>query len=142
MQAARLLHRPTGVVPACQRRVRVDIRAPVALRNIRLRIAAIDEQTSFQLPQDGDSSLAQPPTRSVPEIDPELARELEVEELDAAQEQLLSWMMLGEDEQEEDLDEMVGKAVSINPIHACRGIIDIIPFCFPLPLPGRLRRVR
>lgn len=79
--------------------------APTPLRNIRLRIAAIDQQqSSVELPQ-GDAVL--PLRRSLPEVDPELARELEVEELDAAQEQLLSWMMLGEEEQEEDLDEMV-----------------------------------
>lgn len=69
-----------------------------------MRIAAIEQQSaSFELPQDEVT----PSRRSLPEIDPVLARELEIEELDAAQEQLLSWMMRGEEEQEEDLDEMV-----------------------------------
>lgn len=101
MQAARFLNRTRVLAnpPPCR-----GVCAPISLRNIRLRIAAVEEQqASFELPQEE----VQPSRRSLPEVDPALARELEVEELDAAQEQLLSWMMLGEEEQEEDLDEMV-----------------------------------
>ena len=97
---ARFLNRSKAVAPSASR----GVCAPVPQRNIRLRMAAIDQQqASFELNQDEVT----PSRRSLPEIDPDLARELEVEELDAAQEQLLSWMMLGEEEQEEDLDEMV-----------------------------------
>jgi len=101
MQAAKILNRHRLLTNPKAR----GVCAPTPLRNIRLRIAAIDhQQSSVEAPQ-GDAIL--PSRRALPEVDPELARELEVEELDAAQEQLLSWMMLGEEEQEEDLDEMV-----------------------------------
>ncbi len=104
MQATRLLNRGKALAtPACQR---PHARVPSALRNIRLRVAAVEQQAAYELPQ-GDAASLQPTRRGLPEVDPTLARELEVEELDAAQEQLLSWMMLGEEEQEEDLDEMV-----------------------------------
>ena len=101
MQAAKLLNRPRVLANPAR-----GVCPPAPLRNIRLRVAALEQpEASFAAPQ--EDSLVQPSRRSLPEVDPELARELEVEELDAAQEQLLSWMMLGEEEQEEDLDEMV-----------------------------------
>ena len=104
MQAARLLNRSSRVLASPAPR---GVCTPLPLRNIRLRIAAVEPQSSLQLPQEEPSLAQQPSRRSLPEVDPVLARELEVEELDSAQEQLLSWMMLGEEEQEEDLDEMV-----------------------------------
>ena len=44
---------------------------------------------------------------SILDYDPVEVEQLELAELDQAQEDLLKWMMLDDQEQEEDLDEMV-----------------------------------
>lgn len=111
MQATKLLSRvPRLQAPACLRHTPVGVRAPVTLRNTRLCIAAVDEQTAaFELPQeDGAAAMVQAEESSpFAEIDPQLAHDLEIEELDVAQEQMLKWMALGDEEQNDDLDEMV-----------------------------------
>lgn len=66
---------------------------------VTVSVAAIEEQASFQ--------AQEPAAASGAAADAHLAEELELAELDAAQEQLLKWMMKDEDEQEADLDEMV-----------------------------------
>ncbi len=89
-------------------------RAPMAARaprvaplaKFRLRVAAIDEA-----PAEATGLLAvepEPERKALPFVDPVEAQALELEELDAAQEQLLKWAMFAsEAEQDEELDEMV-----------------------------------
>ncbi|GFR50816.1 hypothetical protein Agub_g13091 [Astrephomene gubernaculifera] len=73
------------------------------------RVAAIEEQEqqSFQ----SDEQPVPEPVAATPSFledeDPAATEELELQELDQAQEDLLKWMMLDEETQEEDLDEMV-----------------------------------
>ncbi|KXZ42870.1 hypothetical protein GPECTOR_113g282 [Gonium pectorale] len=77
---------------------------------LSLRVAAIDEpQTSFQGDEQPESALepVAAPVEDILYVDPAVAEELELQELDQAQEDLLKWMMLDEEEQEADLDEMV-----------------------------------
>lgn len=70
--------------------------------NLTTRVAAAEEQqTSFQGDEQGVDVAP-----SIMEVDP-LEEEYELQELDQAQEDLLKWMMLDEQTQEEDLDEMV-----------------------------------
>ncbi|KAG1660279.1 hypothetical protein FOA52_006746 [Chlamydomonas sp. UWO 241] len=78
-------------------------------RNLRVCVAAIENaaETAAMAPVGDVAALTAPLRPQLPEVDLALVHELEVEELDAAQEQLLSWMMKGDEEQEEDLDEMV-----------------------------------
>lgn len=78
--------------------------APVRSQRLVTRVAAVeDQQTS--------SSEDQPVPAKRPELQPisdAEFQELELAELDAAQEQVLSWMLFtDEEQQEEDLDEMV-----------------------------------
>ncbi|KAG1679620.1 hypothetical protein FOA52_006137 [Chlamydomonas sp. UWO 241] len=76
------------------------------LGEMELEEASYEVSTSASSP-DGGAEAASVPT-SVPDgVSAAEVAALELEELDAAQEQLLSWMMKGEEEQEEDLDEMV-----------------------------------
>uniref|UniRef100_A0A7R9VUN4 S1 motif domain-containing protein n=1 Tax=Chlamydomonas euryale TaxID=1486919 RepID=A0A7R9VUN4_9CHLO len=105
MQASGLMNRVRAAAPAAPR-APVRAAAPLAARNMRLRIAAVDNQETSQL-EEGGAAAGAPERKVVAEVDPALAQELEVEELDAAQEQLLSWMMKDDDEQNADLDEMV-----------------------------------
>ncbi|GAX80819.1 hypothetical protein CEUSTIGMA_g8254.t1 [Chlamydomonas eustigma] len=109
MNAARMLQRSRAGATTSQKSIPSNVRNSSKLRNIRLRIAATDEQQAVNMVgQDAEvASFVQPTRRPLPEVDPELARELELEELDSAQEQLLNWMMQNEEEQEQDLDEMV-----------------------------------
>ena len=68
----------------------------------KLRVAAAEEQQT-----QAESGLAAE-ARVIPSIDPAVAQELELAELDDAQEQLLKWMMFTDEEaQEEDMDEMI-----------------------------------
>ncbi|KAG2486232.1 hypothetical protein HYH03_015057 [Edaphochlamys debaryana] len=70
------------------------------------RVAAIEEQqTQFQGDDQANVEAAAAP--GILDVDPAQAEEIELQELDAAQEDLLKWMMLDEETQEEDLDEMV-----------------------------------
>jgi small subunit ribosomal protein S1 len=109
MNAARMLQLSRLRVTTSQKTIPCNIRNSSKLRNIRLRIAATDEQQALHsVGQDPEvASFVQPTRRPLPEVDPALARELELEELDSAQEHLLNWMMRSEEEQEQDLDEMV-----------------------------------
>jgi small subunit ribosomal protein S1 len=68
------------------------------------RVAAAEEQeTAYQQPE-GE----QPQVTAAAPIDQADGRQYELEELDAAQEDLLKWMLyLDKEEQQEDLDEMV-----------------------------------
>lgn len=100
MRAAGLLS-ARRVAPCGASRAPVRSSAPQPFRNLRLRIAAVENTETSQVADVG----AAPPASSSADI--ALAAELEVEELDSAQEQLLSWMMLDEEVQEQDLDEMV-----------------------------------
>ncbi|EFJ43709.1 plastid/chloroplast ribosomal protein S1 [Volvox carteri f. nagariensis] len=69
------------------------------------RVAAVEEQqTSFQGDEQPGVEAAAAP--SILDVDP-AEEEYELQELDQAQEDLLKWMMLDEETQEEDLDEMV-----------------------------------
>jgi hypothetical protein len=107
MQTANRVFRHARTIAPCSSRPTGRL---ASARNTRLRIAAIEEQTaSFDVNQEGLSanSLLQTPIKAVAEIDPQVGKDLEIEELDAAQEQMLKWMALDEREQDEDLDEMV-----------------------------------
>lgn len=65
--------------------------------------AAEEQETAYQQPE-GE----QPQVTAAAPIDQADTRQYELEELDAAQEELLKWMLyMDKDEQQEDLDEMV-----------------------------------
>lgn len=95
--------------PVCQ---------PTRCRTFNLRVAAIEEQ---QTSQPAEGAMQQPEAAFAPApVEPtykhahlapiatEELRELELEELDAAQESLLAWMVnTSEEAQEQDVDEMV-----------------------------------
>lgn len=67
---------------------------------VTVSVAAVEEQASFQ--------AQEPAAAPVAATDALVAEEIELQELDAAQEQLLKWMLTkSEEEQEADLDEMV-----------------------------------
>lgn len=117
MQAASALlgRRHVLVQNAARSSAAVVVRRPALLGPSRCkpvtRVAAIEEQqTSFPEPSPEQSQLVQEPvavSKPVISVDPEYA-ELELAELDEAQEQLLSWMLsTPEEQQEEELDEMV-----------------------------------
>ncbi|KIZ06677.1 30S ribosomal protein S1 [Monoraphidium neglectum] len=93
----------TGALPAVGQQARRQCVRPLQQRSSsgarRLSVAAIDQPSTYQ------PSEQQPEALSV--ADPELEQSLAVHELDAAQEDLLKWMLfLDSDQQEKDLDEM------------------------------------
>lgn len=81
-----------------------NVSSAVCNRRLVRKVAAIEEQeTAYQQPEDEQAVAA----AATPE-DPAELKELELQHLDAAQEDLLKWMLyVDEDAQEEDLDEMV-----------------------------------
>ncbi|KAG2454148.1 hypothetical protein HYH02_001184 [Chlamydomonas schloesseri] len=101
-QRASLPARSTGVVS----RRSLVAPAPARKANLATRVAAIEEQqTSFQGDEQPVEAALDP--ASIVDVDPAAVEEMDLQELDQAQEDLLKWMMLDEATQEEDLDEMV-----------------------------------
>ncbi|KAJ9510236.1 hypothetical protein QJQ45_015719, partial [Haematococcus lacustris] len=98
--------RPRIAVPKSCNVPMVTVRRLTAARcRFVTRVAAIEEQTNAPEPSiPGSEDVLDSPEQPVAEGLPDL----ELAELDAAQEQLLSWMMFTEEaQQEEELDEMV-----------------------------------
>ncbi|KAJ9508471.1 hypothetical protein QJQ45_012004 [Haematococcus lacustris] len=98
--------RPRITVPKSCNVPMVTVRRLTAARcRFVTRVAAIEEQTNAPEPSiPGSEDVLDSPEQPVAEGLPDL----ELAELDAAQEQLLSWMMFTEEaQQEEELDEMV-----------------------------------
>ncbi|KAG2432585.1 hypothetical protein HXX76_008929 [Chlamydomonas incerta] len=101
-QRASLPARSTGIVS----RRSLVAPAPARKANLATRVAAIEEQqTSFQGDEQPVEAALDP--ASIVDVDPAAVEEMDLQELDQAQEDLLKWMMLDEATQEEDLDEMV-----------------------------------
>ena len=113
MQAARTLSRSrlqnAAAAPQQPRQVQQAPRARVAAtrKAVVARIAAVDQPAAAyeQVPVAAVNAM-QPPVHA-DEDDQALVHELELEELDAVQEQMIQWMAMEEEQQEEDLDEMV-----------------------------------
>jgi hypothetical protein len=80
---------------------------PARFQLAKVRVAAEEQQTST-LPSQTELAAEAPLSRVIGQVDPAVAQELELAELDDAQEQLLKWMLFNDEEtQEEDMDEMV-----------------------------------
>ncbi|PNH05145.1 30S ribosomal protein S1 A [Tetrabaena socialis] len=93
---------------ACRR----SLVAQAPRRNtLATRVAAIEDLSSQPQPEQPTEAYAEQPVEqtdsSILDVDPAVVEELELQELDQAQEHLLKWMMLDEVTQEQDLDEMI-----------------------------------
>ncbi|KAF5830247.1 plastid ribosomal protein S1 [Dunaliella salina] len=81
---------------------------PLRSQRLVTRVAAIDEQQPQTTTASAPEMAAEPMKPHLAPISAQEMSDLQLAELDASQEQLLSWMMnVDEEDQEEDLDEMV-----------------------------------